>query len=171
MWGIFGRSALARTFAAIGPIWLAALGLLFGGVTGAGAYTANYAQATSYLSDDPKACVNCHIMRDVFDSWQKSSHHAFATCNTCHLPHTFVEKWIAKARSGFNHSRAFTMQDFEEPIRIQSVDARIVEANCIDCHAGRVSAVLTSHSGNKTDAGNMLGCAQCHANVGHSSRR
>lgn len=38
--------------------------LLLGVMAGAGSYTANHAQALSYLSNDPKACVNCHIMRE-----------------------------------------------------------------------------------------------------------
>jgi cytochrome c nitrite reductase small subunit len=47
---------------------------------GAGGYTFFYARGASYLSSDPRMCVNCHIMRDQFDGWQKASHHAFARC-------------------------------------------------------------------------------------------
>src|SRR5262245_623919 len=62
---------------------LPALGLcaLVGVLVGIGGYTVHYAGALSYLSDDPKACVNCHIMREQYDGWQKASHHAVATCN------------------------------------------------------------------------------------------
>ena len=31
-----------------------------------------YAQGFSYLSDDPAACANCHIMREHYDGWQKA---------------------------------------------------------------------------------------------------
>lgn len=161
----------------VSPLAAILLALLFGGVSGAGAYTVNYAGATSYLSDDPKACVNCHIMRDVYESWEKSSHHAVAKCVTCHLPHDFVGKWLAKARSGFNHSTAFTLQNFEEPIRIHPSDALIVEENCIGCHQNTVGGLLRAHStevsrangqANQTD---MIGCSKCHASVGHAQRR
>jgi hypothetical protein len=48
------------------PLWL---GLLLagaaGGVFGLGGYTFVYAEGGSYFSDDPRACVNCHVMREV----------------------------------------------------------------------------------------------------------
>ena len=85
---------------------------------GLGAFTFRYAEGLSYFSADPRACVNCHIMRDEYASWQHSAHHAVATCVTCHLPHPFVPKYWAKAVNGWNHSKAFTLQDYPEHIRI-----------------------------------------------------
>jgi cytochrome c nitrite reductase small subunit len=96
----------------------AALLLALGVCLGLGGYTFWYAQGASYLSNDPLACVNCHIMREQYDGWQKGPHHAVATCNDCHAPHDFIPKMASKMRNGWNHSRAFTMQDFHEPIRI-----------------------------------------------------
>ncbi|MCZ6632812.1 MAG: NapC/NirT family cytochrome c, partial [bacterium] len=88
------------------------LGCLFG----LGSFTLYYGEGFSYFSKDPKACMNCHIMKPQFDSWQKSSHHTLATCVDCHLPHDFLGKYIAKAENGYNHSKAFTLQNFHEPI-------------------------------------------------------
>ena len=48
------------------------LALLAGVLMGVGAFTFLYAEGFSYLSSDPQACVNCHIMRPQYDSWQKS---------------------------------------------------------------------------------------------------
>ena len=62
--------------------WTAAavcLGLLIG----LGGYTFAYARGYSYLTNDPAACANCHIMRDHFDAWTRSSHAAIAACNDC----------------------------------------------------------------------------------------
>src|SRR6516165_6995974 len=73
-----------------------------------------YAEGFSYLSNDPKACVDCHIMREQYDGWQKASHHAVATCNDCHVPHETVPKYWVKAEDGFWHSKGFTHQDFPE---------------------------------------------------------
>jgi cytochrome c nitrite reductase small subunit len=56
------------------------LSVMTGVLIGVGSYTFLYAHGLSYLSSDPKACVNCHIMQPQFDSWQKASHHAVATC-------------------------------------------------------------------------------------------
>ena len=57
-----------------------ALCVLAGAVLGLGSFTFHYAEGGSYFSNDPRACVNCHIMRDAYDGWQKASHHAVAAC-------------------------------------------------------------------------------------------
>lgn len=147
---------------------LAGIGLsaLVGVLIGTGAYTFNYAEGTSYLSNDPKACVNCHIMREQFDGWQKTSHHAVATCNDCHVPHDFVGKYVTKAVHGYRHSKGFTFQDFHEPIRITEPDRGIVEANCVRCHSMFVSQITEGHGSSEP-----IGCTHCHADVGHGARR
>jgi cytochrome c nitrite reductase small subunit len=83
--------------------------LAVGLVVGLGAFTFRYAEGLSYFSADPLACVNCHIMRDQYASWQHSPHHAVATCVQCHLPQGFWSKWWGKAVNGWNHSKAFTL--------------------------------------------------------------
>lgn len=82
-----------------------------GVLAGLGGFTFFYAEGASYLSNDPKACVNCHIMREEYDGWQKGSHKAVATCNDCHVPHEFIPKYLAKMENGFWHSKGFTLQD------------------------------------------------------------
>ena len=57
------------------------LGVVIGVAVGIGVYTFAYAKGWSYLTDDPAACANCHVMREQFDGWLKSSHRAVATCN------------------------------------------------------------------------------------------
>ena len=74
--------------------WLLLLVGLIGFLFGLGCYTVYYAEGLSYLSNDPKACVNCHIMRDEYEGWQKASHHAAATCNDCHVPHDIIGKYV-----------------------------------------------------------------------------
>lgn len=141
--------------------------ILLGLCIGSGAYTVYYGEGLSYLSSDPKACVNCHIMREQYDGWQKSSHHAAATCVDCHLPHEFVGKYLAKAENGFWHSKGFTLQDFHEPIRIHQKNARILQANCIECHKDFVlDVVVTSTAQNES-----LNCIHCHQHVGHGPVR
>ncbi len=132
-----------------------------GALVGVGGFTFGYAEGWSYFSPDPRACVNCHIMNPQYDSWQKSSHHTVAVCNDCHLPHDFFGKYVAKARNGFNHSWAFTFQDFPEPIRITPKNAEILQDNCVECHAGFVHPILVSGEPQ---------CVRCHADVGHGPR-
>ena len=144
-----------------------ALATLFGALMGLGLFTFHYAKGTSYLSTDPKACANCHIMNDEYDSWTKAGHHTAATCVDCHLPHEFVEKYIAKADHGYRHSKAFTLQDFHEPIFITPRDQTIVQDNCIRCHGQFVHELV---SGSRSPTAESIQCTHCHARVGHGAR-
>lgn len=139
----------------------AALAVLFGGVIGLSLFTAVYAEGLSYLSDDPAACTNCHVMNDVYDAWLKGPHHAVATCNDCHIPHSFPAKYLVKGLNGWNHSVAFTLQDFPEPIRITPHNKTVALNNCSSCHADFVS--LVDHAGQRE----LEDCTRCHATIGH----
>jgi hypothetical protein len=66
------------------------LGVGLGLAVGVGVYTFWYGKGYSYMSNDPNACANCHIMNDQYSGWLKSSHRSVATCNDCHTPHNFV---------------------------------------------------------------------------------
>ena len=143
------------------------LAVLIGVLVGAGLHTAIQANALSYLSDDPAACVNCHIMRDHFDGWQKASHHIAATCNDCHVPHGGISKWYVKMENGYHHSKAFTLENFSEPIRLREESRDVVIANCIACH-GQITSEIAAHAGL---AAEPLDCTRCHAAVGHGPRR
>ena len=94
-------NASVATFSALAA---AVLGLLGGIVV----YTFSYAQGASYLSNDPAACANCHIMQSNLDAWDKSSHQAVAGCNECHAPHgsTIGKLWV-KGINGFNRFNRF----------------------------------------------------------------
>lgn len=139
---------------------------LLGILSGVGAYTFKYAEGFSYFSTDPRACVNCHIMNDQYNSWRKSSHHAAAGCVDCHLPHDLIGKYIAKASNGYHHSKGFTFQDFHEPIMIKPRNAQILQENCLRCHGELVHNIV---QGSKTEA-DAVQCVHCHASVGHGPR-
>lgn len=141
------------------------LALLFGVLVGAAGFTFVYAEGHSYLSNDPKTCVNCHIMQPQFDSWQKSSHHGVATCNDCHLPQSFPEKYISKARNGWNHSVAFTLQNFAEPIRITEANAKTLQENCVRCHSEFTHEIQYGAS----HEGDPMRCTHCHRSAGHGA--
>jgi cytochrome c nitrite reductase small subunit len=143
---------------------LVLLAVLVGLLAGIGGFTFLYAEGFSYMSSDPKACVNCHIMQPQYDSWQKGSHHAVATCVDCHLPHSFFRKWLAKGMSGFHDSKAFTFQDFHEPIMIGPTMSRILQESCLHCHAALVHDLVAVRTGNEADE---VRCVHCHRSVGH----
>ena len=144
---------------------LLALALLTGALAGIGGYTLVHADALSYMSSDPKVCANCHIMRAQYDSWQKSSHHHVAVCNDCHLPRGFVGQYVAKALNGFNHSKAYTLQNFQEPIAIKPFNSRIVQENCLACHRALVQEAATAAGSSEE-----MSCVHCHLSAGHGER-
>jgi cytochrome c nitrite reductase small subunit len=134
-----------------------AAAVLAGAASGLGGYTFAYARGWSYLTDDPRACANCHVMNEQYDAWIKGSHRSVAACNDCHVPHDFLGKWWMKARNGFWHSFYFTSGTFHEPIRATPVSRRVVEANCRRCHEAVVQAMGPEE----------VSCIRCHVSAGH----
>ena len=85
---------------------------LVGVFVGLGAYLVYMSKAYSYLSDDPRVCINCHVMGPYYATWQHSSHAMRATCNDCHVPHNSIfSKYYFKASDGLRHSYVFTMRN------------------------------------------------------------
>jgi cytochrome c nitrite reductase small subunit len=140
--------------------WLSLAGLL-GGIVGLGGFTFVYAHGFSYFSNDPAACVNCHIMREVYDGWNHGSHKAVAVCNDCHTPHDLLGKYAIKGLNGFRHSYAFTSGNFPEPIRITPLNRSVTQHACLACHGDLVAEISHENSAHPTD------CLTCHAGVGH----
>jgi cytochrome c nitrite reductase small subunit len=147
-----------------GGIATLAFAITVGLAAGVGAYTFLYAKGYSYMTNDPAACANCHVMNTQFDAWAKGPHHAVATCNDCHAPHEApLAKLFVKGRNGFNHSLMFTTGKFPEPIRITPHNRRVTEAACRYCHEEIVAGI--DHAGSRE----RLSCIRCHHDVGHSS--
>jgi cytochrome c nitrite reductase small subunit len=130
----------------------------------------SYAKGLSYLSTDPRACANCHIMQREYDAWQKASHHTSAVCVDCHLPAAFLPKYLAKTENGWRHGKLFTTGGFTEPIEVKPEGLAILEDNCVRCHAG-LTADRRHHGtpGTRESTGEMP-CLHCHATVGHGER-
>jgi cytochrome c nitrite reductase small subunit len=135
------------------------LGAVIGVAVGVGGYTFIYAKGGSYLTNNPAACANCHVMQSYFDAWVKSSHRAVAVCNDCHTPPGFVPKYATKASNGFWHSFAFTTGDFPDPLQIKPHNHDVVEQACRNCHTSIVEAIEAQRE--------QLSCVPCHRGVGH----
>lgn len=170
------RSLAPSSRGAVLP-WL--LAVLIGVAAGVGAYTFSYAKGLSYFGTDPRACINCHIMEPQYAGWQKSSHHAVAGCIDCHLPSSFIPKYLAKAENGYRHGKLFTTQTFEEPISIKRAGREILQDNCVNCHSALVVDLIeltqrdvgdaSGHSANGA-ARDGVPCVHCHSTVGHGER-
>jgi cytochrome c nitrite reductase small subunit len=138
------------------------LGSLAGLGIGIASSTFLYAQGWAYLTNNPAACANCHIMQDHYDAWVKSSHRTVATCNDCHTPAHIVAKYYTKADHGFWHSYAFTTGDFHAPIRMKARSQAVTESTCRVCHLAIVQTIETPHGDRE-----RLSCIRCHNGVGH----
>jgi len=136
------------------------LGVAIGAAAGIGGYTFIYAKGYSYLTNDPAACANCHVMEEQYSGWLKSSHRSVAGCNDCHTPHGFFGKYYTKASNGFWHSYYFTTNTFHEPIQITKRNHEVTEEACRSCHQEIVGAIEGPHQGE-------ISCVRCHASVGH----
>jgi len=139
------------------------LAVLVGVVLGLGVYTFVYARGYSYLSNNPESCTNCHVMRDYYSAWLKSSHRSVAVCNDCHTPHQTLGKYATKATNGFLHSLAFTSGNFPDAIQIKPRNRRVTEGACRSCHREITSALVAPQGSAEIE------CVRCHFNVGHSA--
>ena len=147
--------------------WLLVMAAAVGVAIGIAAYTFVYAEGASYLTNDPAACANCHVMSEHYSAWLKASHRAVATCNDCHTPHGLVAKYATKASNGFWHSFAFTTGRFPDPLRIKPGNRRITERACRTCHEQIVASIdAAAHAGPGGERGE-LSCIRCHVAAGH----
>ena len=165
--------------------------VLVGAVLGIGVFTFVYAKGASYLTTDPAACANCHVMAEHYAAWQRSSHRTAATCADCHMPHQFVRKYAAKASNGFWHSLAFTTGRFPDPLQIKPHNRAITEQACRDCHQAIVDAIdpvpestgaasaatdrpsserPQIHDGPVASNARRESCIRCHTYAGHAVR-
>lgn len=141
--------------------------IIVGMATGVGVFTFGYARGASYMTNDPAACANCHVMREQYEGWQHSSHRSVAVCNDCHTPPGLVPRYVTKAINGLNHSVAFTSGRFHEPIGITERNREVAERACRKCHDRVVDAIDHGRVSGQTRA---LECIRCHDSVGHLTR-
>lgn len=151
------------------PKWklpvLISLGVFFG----LGLAILRISNATSYLSDNPQTCMNCHVMTPQYATWQRSSHARVATCNDCHVPHgNFVRTYLFKAKDGLRHAAIFTLRLEPEVIHIKEAGISVVQENCIRCHSNLVHRVsLRKVTGDDGINGTDKLCWECHRETPH----
>lgn len=138
-------------------------------------YVVSESKMLSYLSSDPKVCINCHTMNTHYATWQHSSHREKATCVDCHLPRdSFVNKMIAKTRDGYNHSVAMTFGSYGNNLRSSENALKRIQTNCISCHSEIVSQMIeNSELYIIADSPVPMGrqCWDCHRKVPHGTTR
>ncbi len=123
--------------------------------------------ATSYLSEDPETCMNCHVMATQYASWTHSSHFGKADCMDCHLPHdNFVHKLYFKGMDGIKHSSIFLTRTEPEAIMIKKAGTVVVQENCIRCH----NDVIVQNANMQQGIDNKK-CWDCHRFTPHGRER
>lgn len=127
--------------------------------------------AASYMSDNPKTCVNCHVMYSQYASWAHSSHYRITNCNDCHVPHNnVINKYFFKAKDGLRHASMFTLRLEPQVIQIKEAGINVVQNNCKRCHADLISMVsLTEVTGKNHNEGKGHRCWDCHRETPHGS--
>ncbi|MCC6124755.1 MAG: cytochrome c nitrite reductase small subunit [Pirellulales bacterium] len=149
------------------PGWRIPCYLMLGVFAGLGLFVVHISRATSYLSDSPETCTNCHVMATQYVTWQHGSHGRVATCNDCHVPHTSLPAAYAfKAKDGLWHSTVFTMRWEPQVIRLSEKAVPVVEDNCRRCHR----QVIEDVSPNVHQQGDRR-CWDCHREVPHGTVR
>ena len=132
-------------------------------------FTLYVSKAHSYLSDNPKTCINCHIMAPQYATWNHSSHREVAHCNDCHVPHNnFVNKYYFKAMDGLRHASIFTLRQEPQVIFIHSKGSEVVHKNCIRCHSKllndpKLLSSIKAYQAHREDRK----CWECHREVPH----
>lgn len=156
------------------PQWRFPVIIVMGVIIGLGAVIAHMANFTSYLSDNPQACINCHVMTTQYVSWTKSSHARVATCNDCHVPHdNIIRTYSFKASDGMRHAFMFTFRLEPQVIRIKEAGINVVQENCVRCHSGYVHNVgLTKKvTLEMRENGEGKFCWDCHKETPHGTVR
>jgi cytochrome c nitrate reductase, small subunit len=147
--------------------------VLLGVIGGNGMLFLYVLRAHTYLSDDPAACVNCHIMAPYYATWFHSSHSRDATCNDCHVPHeNAVKKWVFKGMDGMRHVAVYLAKGESQVLQAIPESSKVIMNNCIRCHTqlntefvktGRIDYMLTQ-------VGEGKACWDCHRDVPHGGK-
>lgn len=155
------------------PGWTLSVVVLLGMAVGMTGLVFRVSRASSYLSDDPTTCVNCHVMAPQYLTWSQSRHREVATCNDCHVPHDNVVRHYAfKAADGSRHAFMFTFRLEPQVIRIHAAGQRVVQENCVRCHDASVHMTrLPLVRGDDVRAVDGLRCWACHRETPHGRVR
>jgi cytochrome c nitrite reductase small subunit len=153
------------------PNWRLPVILLLGIFTGLSFFVIHISNASSYLSDSPETCINCHVMETQYVTWMHGSHRETATCNDCHVPHNNVfNKYFFKAKDGLRHATMFTFRLEPQVIQIKEAGKGVVQGNCVRCHSNVVNDpnmvnVDKAFNHQRTDRQ----CWDCHRETPHGT--
>jgi cytochrome c nitrite reductase small subunit len=164
------KGFLKRIFSCLPDKLVLPMCVIGGLIVGLGAYCLYASNVVSYLDDDPKACVNCHIMASYYQSWSRSSHAVGVTCNDCHVPqHNALSKYLFKAKDGLYHAAVFTVRAEAQAIRPTDSSYEVILENCVRCHTQLNTEFVKTGMVKYADVkkGRQQACWDCHRDVPH----
>ena len=148
--------------------------IIIGAFVGLFIYTFFHSRAYSYLSDNPRTCVNCHLMSPYYATWSHSSHGRNTTCSDCHVPQDNIfSKYYFKAKDGLRDSTVFTMRAEQTALQAIPASSQVIMNNCIRCHEQlNQEFVNTGRMDFKEmKKNNGHACWDCHRDVPHTRSR
>ena len=149
--------------------WKLPVTILLGIFVGLSIYLIKISNVSSYLSESPKTCINCHVMESQYSSWFHSSHREKATCNDCHVPHENIAmKYFFKGKDGLRHATIFTLRNEPQVIMIKEAGTKVVQNNCLRCHNfvnQEIDGGIEKYKKHKSTEGRL--CWDCHREVPH----
>jgi cytochrome c nitrite reductase small subunit len=150
--------------------WRMPVSILLGTFFGLAVYAFYISKASSYLGDDPKTCVNCHVMNPQYANWAHNSHFRVTTCNDCHVPHDNVfAKYLFKATDGMGHAYKFTFRLERQNIIMEEETRPMIVKNCIRCHQKVVGKeFMMAIQPNYRNFLEERYCLDCHRETPHS---
>ncbi len=153
--------------------WQRPVIIALGVLLGLGACIFHISNASSYLTDKPETCINCHVMNTQYATWKHSSHKEAATCVDCHVPHDNVfNKYLFKAKDGLRHATVFTLRAEPEAIIIKEEGTAVVQQNCQRCHSSLIEETQTlGATAHEVEHGGGKLCWDCHKEVPHGKVR
>ena len=157
------------------PIWQQRFGVkqvsivlvsaLVGLTVGLGLYTFVYARGYAYLTNNPQACANCHVMHGILRCLdQVAPPRGSGLQRLSHAPTISPASTLTKIENGFFHSLAFTSGRFPDNIFIRSRDERVTEI-----HLPQLPRTNHHRHRRPASASNTISCIRCHFDVGHSA--
>ena len=142
-----------------------------------------------HRTSDDRFCVVCHEMKPMVAAYHTDVHGGAGKsvikvdCVTCHFSHDNIFAYIGtKARNGVVEG---AIHFFGKPDAIDwqanriKKDHFVKDEGCISCHTNYTTNVNISEKGRKMhmhyaslqNTDQKIGCASCHAEVGHKGLR
>ena len=109
------------------------------------------------LSESPAFCASCHVMEEQHAAWSHAGAHRRIRCVDCHLPNgNPLVHYVWKSIDGMKDVVVFHSGMVPDRITLSEHGAKVVQGNCIRCHAEAVSQMDTTRQ-----------CWGCHRQLRH----